>query len=386
MVFRAIAAMAFVPLLAAQTRQSGLTVHEWGTFTSVADEAGDAVRWVSLRPPADLPCFVYHLNSMCVKCNQARVRMETPVLYFYSAQPATASVYVKLPSGVISEWYPQASHTWPEKGQTTYGNEGAIAWDRVEIAPGAPEIFPVTDETSHYYAARETDAAPLRAGAEAEKLLFYRGIADFEVPLHPRFRVDGKLELSNGGELIQFAIVFENRGGKAGYRLLLDLSGTVALDPPALTSAEQPVQEELAAALRAGGLYEKEAAAMIATWRDSWFEEGMRIFYVVPRKEVDRVLPLRIEPTPAAIERVFVGRMEVLSPAMRETIATAMAAGDTATLQRFGRFARPFCDQILHQPGKIRVAAEAARFLARAEPASPPLCRSETAPPVTDQK
>jgi hypothetical protein len=135
-------------------------------------------------------------------------------------------------------------------------------------------------------------------------------------------------------------------------------------------------------------LYEKEAAAMIATWRDSWFEEGMRIFYVVPRQEVDRVLALRIEPAPAAIERVFVGRMEVLSPAMRETLSTALAAGDTATLTRFGRFTRPFCDQILHQ-GRVRVAPEAVRFLSRPDPVegtNPRPCRSDGPVAVTDQR
>ena len=38
---------------------------------------------------------------------------------------------------------------------------------------------------------------------------------------------------------------------------------------------------------------------MIDTWRDSWFEEGMRIFYILPRKAVDGVLPLKITPSPA---------------------------------------------------------------------------------------
>ncbi len=65
MLKKAILALMFAPLLGAD---GGLTVHEWGTFTSVADETGDGVRWVSLRPPADLPCFVYHLGAQCVKC------------------------------------------------------------------------------------------------------------------------------------------------------------------------------------------------------------------------------------------------------------------------------------------------------------------------------
>lgn len=72
----AIALVLLTPLLAAD----GLTVHEWGTFTSIAAEDGRAEPWVSLTPPADLPCFVYHLSAQCIKCGMNRVRMETPVI------------------------------------------------------------------------------------------------------------------------------------------------------------------------------------------------------------------------------------------------------------------------------------------------------------------
>jgi hypothetical protein len=305
--------------------------------------------------------------------------METPVIYFSSPKALIASVHVDLPSGVISEWYPKAVAT-----------AGAIAWKRVEVTPGGSPVLPTTVEPSHYYAARETDAVPLRAGGEDEKLLFYRGIADFDVPVAPRFLPDGKLELRNlGAEAIRFALVFENRGGRVGFRVVRDWSAKFLLDSPELTADAAAVHEEMAAALREAGLFPKEAAAMIATWRDSWFEEGMRVFYLVPRNRVDAVLPIRIDPAPGALERVFVGRVEVLSPAMRQAIQTALAGGDTATLTKYGRFLRPFCDQILHEPGRVPVAPAAAAFLARADQASPPNpapCRSDMPAPMTDQR
>jgi hypothetical protein len=34
-----------------------------------------------------------------------------------------------------------------------------------------------------------------------------------------------------------------------------------------------------------------KAAAMVETWRDSWFEEGTRLFYFLPQVTVDRILP-----------------------------------------------------------------------------------------------
>ena len=38
---------------------AGLTVHEWGTFTSVAGEDGSAIDWDALGCKDDLPRFVY---------------------------------------------------------------------------------------------------------------------------------------------------------------------------------------------------------------------------------------------------------------------------------------------------------------------------------------
>src|SRR5438132_371630 len=59
------------------------------------------------------------------------------------------------------------------------------------------------------------------------------------------------------------------------------------------------------------GLYPKEAAAMVDTWRDSWFEPGSRLFYVAPRQAVDAILPLNVTPAPGSVVRVFVGRIEL---------------------------------------------------------------------------
>ena len=364
-------AVALTPLMAADNLPAGLlAVHEWGTFTSVADENGGSVRWLSLRPPADLPCFVYHLSAQCVKCEAVRVRMETPVIYFYAAKPLTASVHVDLPSGLVSEWYPQASRVSPQQKEITYGREGAIDWGPIEILPGAPLNFPITREPTHYYAARATDAASLQVGDQAEKLLFYRGIADFDVPLEPMFQANGKLEVRNtGADPVETAIVFENRGGKSGYRVVRALAGSVLLDAPYLSDNAASVREELTQALTSAGLYPKEAAAMVETWADSWFEEGMRIIYLVPRKTVDTVLPLKISPTPAALERVFVGRVELLSPAMQESIEAALASGDTKTLAKYGRFLRPFCDRITQGPHKVRISPAASAFLSSTDSA-----------------
>src|SRR6478752_6742271 len=73
------------------------TVHEWGTFTSVAGVDGQAVRWLPQGGPADLPCFIER-NPLQVKGRLAgTVRMETPVLHFYAPQTFDARVAVRFP-------------------------------------------------------------------------------------------------------------------------------------------------------------------------------------------------------------------------------------------------------------------------------------------------
>ena len=336
----------------------GLTVHEWGTFTSVADESGGAQPWAPLAGPSDLPCFVEHLRGLSYKSFSApiaapapqtvTVRMETPVLYFYAPRKTTVSVSVDFPKGLITEWYPGASKISPEPSTSLPLIEnGHIEWNSLEITPGEKPDLPTGVGASHYYAARNTDADPVRIGRQQEKLLFYRGIANFNVPMSARFTGDGGIEVgSTGDETLFHAILFENRGGRIGYRLMKGIHGVRETSAPELTSSLDQLKQDLAKSLVAEGLYRKEAEAMIETWHDSWFEEGMRVFYLVPRSIVDRELPLGIQPAPAAIARVFVGRVELLSPFMRDRLATAVTAGDVQTLDRFGRFLAPFLQRV----------------------------------------
>ena len=366
-----------VPVFAADTGgpAASLTVHEWGTFTSVAGESGAPVPWVALAAPSDLPCFVYRLGAQCVKCNAtSRVRMETPVLYFYSSSPATASVHVDLPSGLITEWYPKAGGL---PHDVTYGNSGQIDWGPFRILPAATPSFPDDGRSSHYYAARNTASAVLDVDGEREKFLFYRGVADEGVFVQARWLADGKLELRNTAPApIPFAVLFENREGRAGYRVVRDLRSSAAILPPQPNEDPASLQRDLAAALTEAGLFPKEAAAMVETWRDSWFEEGMRVFYILPRAAVDEVIPLKITPAPAALARVFVGRVEVLSPGVAETLRAALASGDTSALARFSRFLDPFVARIGQRSGVV-IAPAARAYLERTRAA---LSRNRVAP------
>jgi hypothetical protein len=352
---------------------SNLTVHEWGTFTSVAGQDGRAVEWTPLSGPSDLPCFVTFLNPNSPKISpggslpqmKATVRMETPVVYFYAPEETTVRVAVSFPKGVVSEWYPQASvppsFPWTKLSETT----GAIQWQDVKVLPHAKPAFLTEDGLSHYYAARETDAAPIAVGGQMEKFLFYRGLASFPVPLTASLDEHGAVVVSNtSAYTMPAAILFENQNGRMGYSVVNDLKDTTTIPRPALTKNFDALRRDLQTTLVARGLYEREAAAMIETWRDSWFDEGTRVFYVFPQEAVNEILPLQISPTPKQTARVFVGRIEIFTPTVQNDVERAIRHNDLPALTKYGRFLEPIAMTIVprfaqNEQGQITSALRA---------------------------
>ncbi|MGH7551803.1 MAG: hypothetical protein ACREMQ_02095, partial [Longimicrobiales bacterium] len=79
----------------------------------------------------------------------------------------------------------------------------------------------------------------------------------------------------------------------------------------------------------------------------SWFEEGVRVFYLVPPRMIDSILPLTVTPAASAITRVFVGRMDVVTPAVQQAVAHAVSTNNAAALERYGRLLGPIADRIL---------------------------------------
>jgi len=336
-----------------------LIVHEWGTFTSIADRSGKAVKWSPGGGPTDLPRFVEHFRTADFKGGlRGTVRMETPVIYFYSPSETTVSVKVSFSRGVITEWYPRASHIEPDPGDVLSDTalfdgprDGSIAWNSVMVSPELPAKLPQDGSENHYYAARKTGAAPVtvrtRKGVQQEKFLFYRGVSVFDVPVAAQSMVDGKVLVRNlGTEEIPEIILFERRGEKLGYRTGGALQGEAELEPPELTSTVESMSGDLEGVLIGRGLYPDEARAMIETWKKSWFEEGSRLLYIVPPRVVNAVLPLSIHPAPAQVDRVFVGRLELITSATEQEVETALARHDYPTIAKFGRFLEPILNDL----------------------------------------
>jgi hypothetical protein len=337
------ATLALTVAASAQAPSSKYVVHEWGTFTSIAGADGSAIQWLPLEQQSDLPCFVEHGAIGFIKGSMpGTVRMETPVLYFYSPRAAEASIHVSFPLGLITEWYPHATVPPPSRNV-----QGSIDWPIVAIQPGARDAFPTGSGPSHYYAARETDADPVRVGAKPEKFLFYRGVGQFQPPVTAVAGEEGGVELRNtAGAALGDVVLFENRSGAMTFTTQHLTTATATLSRPSLDDASGEPVSELKEILVSNGLYSREAQAMVETWKDSWFEEGARLLYIVPRAAADALLPLTISPAPASLTRVFVGRIELMTPATLRDVSAAITSGDVAAMTKYGRFVVPIAERL----------------------------------------
>jgi hypothetical protein len=305
---------------------------------------------------------VEHFDSVNFKLGlRGTIRMETPVLYFYSPREVTVSARVSFSKGLITEWYPHADRVLPGGAEadtilSRLPRDGSIAWNHIVVSPNLAAEFPSEARSNRYYAARETGSSAVRvqtsAGEQHEKFLFYRGVSAVPLPISAKLTSGGTLVVrSLSVDEIPNAILFERRGERVGYRLTGAITDAISVEPPVLNGGVDSLFGELEEILVSGGLYRDEAQAMVETWKDSWFEEGSRLIFIEPRSFVDNILPLTIDPAPGQIVRVFVGRLEIVTPATAMAVKTALAHNDEATLDKYGRILEPILQTIgeVHQ-------------------------------------
>jgi len=171
-----------------------------------------------------------------------------------------------------------------------------------------------------------------RLVTEQDKFLFYRGVGEFDMPLGVRAAAAGKFTVTwRGKDPATDLILVRIQGGKVRFQpFRLDQrvkSGVLAeVQVPREDSTADKLGEAVAKLLVARGLKEKEAQAMVKTWRSAWFgEEGTRVLYFLPDEMTAELLPLRVEPKPTALVRVLVGRHDVLTPEQEKQIDSWVA-------------------------------------------------------------
>lgn len=320
-----------------------------------------------------IPLFSKGLPSQ--NLHNVTVKMETPVIYFYGDDTEQVNVKVGFNGGTISQWYPKRkSGDTPNKisiehlkasgrhahlldGEKTAVDflkpidfskpySGSIEWD-VEILPKKEADIAFTFKPFENYTwiyPRVTDANMLKVGDEYEDYLFYRGIGNFELPA--TFSVDENENLTisnNSKQAIPFALAFENIAGKYRYKVLSEIPGhdSAAISENDWISPENQ-QVEIYQAMRAGlvaqGLTEDEANGMVRTWWKSYFyKPGLRVFWVVPNYELEKVLPLTLSPEPEKSVRVMVGRADIMRPSFEQKLITQVGtrAFDSVENDRF---------------------------------------------------
>jgi hypothetical protein len=339
-----------------------LIVHEWGTFTSLQDEAGHDLGGIN-TDDEPVPSFCHDLDSLLIartgelppvlykgvaSCQpDVTMRLETPVLYFHLpsgvASPLTASVKVAFRGGWLTQFYPAAETAgYSRSERLTEETAGTLAWNDLKI--GVDAKGPESTERV-WTAPRDVEAAAVSStNGESERFLFYRGVGHVDCPLQIRRSADAKM-LECRGQLgaslancqpmtVQHLWLASFRAdGACAFRSLepvtLDGRTTTPDQASLFTVPARFAQNEYSAAnlsqLRSGmrlalqeeGLFRDEAEALLNTWELSYFKSaGLRLFFMVPRAWTDSYLPLDIS-VPCEIKRAMVGRLELFIPEQR---------------------------------------------------------------------
>jgi hypothetical protein len=277
-----------------------LIVHEWGTFTSFS--GSDGVQ-LDFRPNVDheLPSFVEtrvsHMGDLFIKRDiRAPVRMETPVTYFYTDRPRDVDVRVQFTQGLLTEFYPPPKQIGPlvsTEGPALM-KDSFIDWGRVRLIPqkqfaktrvvfadDKKELasLPAVSGDDHYGFARDTDSANVASKSQFnelhfEKFLFYRGVGKFKLPLALEAHGGGRFTVTNfGGDPVGALFLVHIENGRVRFQPTGPLTGhgSLHLEEPSTDSTIDALADEMIHSLVEAGLYEKEARAMVNTWRSSWF-------------------------------------------------------------------------------------------------------------------
>lgn len=358
---------------------NGLVVHEWGTFTTLSTSSGELLEGLYVDATR-LPDFVHGLPFFNYgsagwpspdRLKGVTVKMETPVLYFYSTPGLDITAKVGFQGGTISQWFPQrasgeANPAGPivDLGEEPYA--GGITWKAKVLPEGTVRPYSHAADfaaaTAEWTAPRATRSNLIEGQeGEIEKFLFYRGLGNFPSAVALRFDAQGRLVVKNqGSEDIPFLLVFDQEEGGVGTPSIWWqgplAAGETRVVPPAADDfyASTMAMETLHEAMMKAGLYSDEARALLRTWYTGYFiEEGLKAFWIVPRKQIDRLLPLEITPAPDSLERVIIGRSEILTP---EFEARLLAEGGTLPSRTKHKYYLAYLDFLSrHQARPTRV-------------------------------
>jgi hypothetical protein len=376
-------------VLRAAPPPAGFVVHEWGTFLAMNGSDGVTLDGMYHEEHA-LPGFVHARSRDELRLPTSNMKGETPVIYFYSNTEKSVEVQVGFPRGIWTQWYPQADLVGPsivQTGSLLQPSNGRISWS-VDIVPptAAHGELPPAPRDALWNYTRDVDAAFVSAASnktrEWERFIFYRGLGQASLPLQVSATGGAALTCGAGLSEVHHVYLLRVEQGRGAYRYLPSLRCGEHVDAvvPAMDRA-QPVEQfastigdDLAARLVQSGLYEKEARAMVNTWRTSYFTtDGIRVLFVLPQSWTERLIPMTISPAPDQLVRVMVGRVELLTREREHAAETAVAdlaspvaakrEAAFATLQQQGRYVEPIIRHTMQTSTNEQVVTLCRRLL-----------------------
>jgi hypothetical protein len=205
-------------------------------------------------------------------------------------------------------------------------------------------LYPQTSATSIWNPARETKANTIQTtvnGTEEERFIFYRGLANFDVPLKVNLKNLSENEMSvtvtnqSVEEIPSLFYLKTNQSGVVSFLTIPALKANesrtfLTSSAQSIKSANVPIQKALVSA----GLFEDEAISMLKTWKKSYFRtEGERLLYILPQAWTERILPMKLVPQPERLVRVLIGRVELFSQNEQQRILTRLARNDQSLLE-----------------------------------------------------
>ncbi len=269
-------------------RATGLVAHEWGVWRI------DARGRVTLEDlEAESPPFVTRVRQRPATIPRIRMgptTVEKPVLFLYADRPTPVRIDVQFVGGTPWLHAPAARH----RGER-------LSWRGRVVPAGAPgvEVLPEVAPGHWWNHLRAVGASTFR-GRTNERFVFYDGLVQLERGFEMRGPAHAPSLRALGTETEVWVV---DRSGYTEYE--------VRGDVPRLQGRGNAAafRVRLDRALQARGLSAAESGSLLQTWAPELLQVTdadpfPHAVYFVPRDAYDRMLPLRIRPTPAELVRV----------------------------------------------------------------------------------
>ncbi len=283
----------------------GLRIHEWGVFH--IEKAG-----CKATGGGEAPTFIQRVETKLPQLSpdpEFNTEAKEPILHIYAPEAMPLHVEVSFPDS-------RPTLAWPKAQAARKGSTPCLSWDlqvagRVQEKQPEADPLPKVPEEHWISTVRKVGSNLVRSGKDAERFLFYEGELTYQSICHASSSKQPN-RVTCWGTGVREAWVL--RGGEKSLRnahvtqvpppMRCDMGAPACREWELEESSGEALQAELSKTLVAEGLSKEEAGALLTIWIPELTKPGLRLVYVLPRAEYDRLLPIRFCPQPEELQRV----------------------------------------------------------------------------------